>query len=78
MDIKKLVAMRLEVIYDSQATNRKLGRLLVGAPPLPPASLLLVVWESYMTPSRPEYTKMPPKIGRSSYFLIEKWPKRAF
>jgi hypothetical protein len=48
---KKLVAMQLEVIYDSQATNRKLGRFPVGAP-FPPASLLLVVWESYMSQIR--------------------------
>ncbi len=45
---KKYVAMRLKVIYDSQATNRKQGGLPVTAPP--PAALLLVAWESYITP----------------------------
>jgi hypothetical protein len=45
---------------------------------LPPVTLLLVTWESYMIPSWPEYTETPPKTGGSSYFLIEKSPKTAF
>jgi hypothetical protein len=28
-----------------------------------------------MTPSQPEYTKMPPETGGCSYFFIEKSPK---
>jgi hypothetical protein len=69
--------VRLEVTDDSQATNRKKGRLPVRAP-LPSAALLLVAWESYMTPSHPEYTKTPPQTGGSFYFLIEKSPETAF
>jgi hypothetical protein len=41
----------LGVIYDSQATNRDAaggGGALTGSPPC----FLLVIWESYMTPSR--------------------------
>ncbi len=42
---------RLGVIYDSQTTNRSvpgdMGDLAVS-----PACILLVAWESYMTPSR--------------------------
>jgi hypothetical protein len=40
--------------------------------------ILLVAWELYMTPSRLEYTKTPPQISGSSYFLIEKSIKTAF
>jgi hypothetical protein len=39
---------------------------------LPPAALLMVVLESYMTHRLPEYIKTPSKTGGSSYFLIEK------
>ncbi len=45
MAMKKCVAVWLGVIYDSQATNRKKGRLSVRAPLL--AALLLVGWELY-------------------------------
>jgi hypothetical protein len=31
-----------------------------------------------MTPHQPEYTKIPPQTGESSYYLIEKSPKTAF
>jgi hypothetical protein len=62
MTIKKFIAMWLGVIYDSP----------------PPAALLLVVLESYMTTSQPEYIKTPPQTGRSSSFLIEKSPKTAY
>jgi hypothetical protein len=31
-----------------------------------------------LTPSRPGYTKTPPKKDGSSHFLIEKLPKKAF
>jgi hypothetical protein len=31
-----------------------------------------------MTPSQPDYTKSPPKTSGSSYFLIEKLPKKAY
>jgi hypothetical protein len=41
MAIKKYVAVRLGVLYDSHATNQKQGGLPVRAP-LPPAALLLV------------------------------------
>jgi hypothetical protein len=47
--------MRLVVIYDVQATNKKQGGLPVRDPPPSPASLLLVAKESYMTPSRQKY-----------------------
>jgi hypothetical protein len=69
--------MQLGVIYDSQVTNRKQGGLPVRAA-LPPFALLLVAWESYMTPSQQENTKTLPKNGRSSYLLIEKLPKTVF
>jgi hypothetical protein len=58
--IKKCVAVRLGVIYDSQSTNTKQGGLPVKGP-LPHAALQLVAWESYMTLSQPQYTKTPPK-----------------
>jgi hypothetical protein len=74
---KKCVAMQLAVIYDSQVSYRKQGGLPVRAT-LPPFALLLVAWKSYMTPSQQEYTKTPPKNGRSSYLLIEKSPKTVF
>ncbi len=60
MAIKKCVAVRLEIIYDSQSTNTKQGGLPVRAP-LTRAALQLVAWESYMIPSQPQYTKTPPK-----------------
>jgi hypothetical protein len=74
---KKCVAVRLGVIYDSKATNRKQGVLPVFAPLLP-AILLWVAWETYMTPSRSEYTKTPTKTGGSSNCLIEKSPRTVF
>jgi hypothetical protein len=77
MAVKKCVAVWLEVIYDSQATNRKQGGLPVRAPLLS-ATFLMVAWESYMDPSQLEYTKTPPQTGGSSYFLIEKLPKTKF
>jgi hypothetical protein len=52
---KKCTAVRLEVIYDSQATNRKQGGLSVRAP-LPchtPVGHLGVIYDSQLT----EYTK---------------------
>jgi hypothetical protein len=74
---KKCAAVQLGVIYDSQPNNRKLGGL--PARTLTPSSaLLLVFWESYITPSQLEYTKMPPETGVFSYFLIEKSPKTTF
>jgi hypothetical protein len=76
MATKKCVAVGLRVIYDSQATNRKLGGLLARTPF--PSTLLLVVWESYMTPNRPEYTKTPPQTSGCSFLLIEKSPKTTF
>jgi hypothetical protein len=57
--------MRLEVIYDSHATNRKQGGLPVESPP--PAAFLLVAWESYMTPSQQEYTTPPPQTAKTLY-----------
>jgi hypothetical protein len=74
MVIKKCEAMRLAVIYGSQPTNRKQGGLPLRAS-LPPDAFLLVGWESYMTPSWPEYSKIPPQTGGSFYFLIKKSPK---
>jgi hypothetical protein len=56
--------------------NRKQERLPVRTS-LSLATLLLVAWESYMTPSRPKSTKTPPYTGGSFYFLIEKSPKTA-
>jgi hypothetical protein len=69
--------MLLGVIYDSQVTNRKQRRLPVRTS-LHPTAVLLVARESYLTPSRPEYTKTPPQTGGSLYFLIEKPHKTAF
>jgi hypothetical protein len=68
---KKCIAMRLEVIYDFQATNRKLEGLLPRTT-THSGTLLLVAWQSYMTPSRPEWTKIPPETGGCSYFFIKK------
>jgi hypothetical protein len=70
------VTVGLRVIYDSQGTNRKLGGLPARTPF--PGTLLLVVWESYMTPNWPEYTKTPPQTSGCSYLLIEKSPKTKF
>jgi hypothetical protein len=75
MAMKKCVAVRLVVIYDSQA-NWKQGGL--PEPPSHPAALLLDAWETCMTHSWPEYTKTPPKIGGISYLLIEKYLKTDF
>jgi hypothetical protein len=61
---KKCIAVRLGIIYDFQATNRKQGGLPVRAP-IPPTALLVVTWELYVTPSRPEYTKKPPQSDGS-------------
>jgi hypothetical protein len=59
--------MRLGVIYDSQATNRKQGGLPVRAP-LPPATLQLVHWESHMTPQLARKLKKPIKqVGTLSF-----------
>jgi hypothetical protein len=38
----------------------------------------LVAWESFMTPSCPEYTKTPTQTGGIPYILIEKSPKITF
>jgi hypothetical protein len=46
--------------------------------PTPCSALLLVSWESYMTPSWPKFTKIPPETSGYSYFLIDKSPKRTF
>jgi hypothetical protein len=56
MAIKWCIAAWLGVIYNSQATNRKLGGLPARTP-IPPRALLLVVLESYMIPSWPEEHK---------------------
>ncbi len=50
MGLKKCSAMRLEVIYDSQVTNRKQGRLLVRAPLSfsTPIGRLGVIYESQL------------------------------
>jgi hypothetical protein len=77
MAVKKCVAVRLGVIYDSQVTNNKQGGLPARTPK-PPVALLLVAWESYMTPSRPGYTKSSPQTGGCSYYFIEKSPKTTF
>jgi hypothetical protein len=76
-DHKKCIAIRLGVIYDSRATNRKQGGLPVRAPP-PPQSSYWLFGESCTTSSRPEYTKTPPQTGGSSYILIEKSSKTTF
>jgi hypothetical protein len=76
MAIKKCVAMRLGVINESRTTNRKQRGLPVKA--LSPTALLLVAWESHMTPSWQEYTKTPPETRESTYFFTDKSPKRAF
>jgi hypothetical protein len=68
MAIKKCKAVRLGITHDFLATNRKQGGLPVRAT-LPFAALLLVNWESYMTPVRPEYTKTLLQRDGSLYFL---------
>jgi hypothetical protein len=39
-----------------------------------PVGSLAVIYDSH----QPEYIKIPPQTGGSSYFLIEKSPKTAF
>ncbi len=76
MAIKKYIAVGLRVICDSQSTIRRQG----GHPardPLP-CCTPITNQESYMTPCRPKSTKIPPRTGGSSYFLVEKSPKSAF
>ncbi len=46
--------------------------------PLHPAALLLIAWESFMTPSWLEYTKTPPQTGGGFHFLIKKSHETAF
>jgi hypothetical protein len=71
MALKKWVAVRLGVIYGSQATTRKQGGLPASSP------LPRLRGSHILTPSRPEYTKTRPQTG-SSYLCIEKSPKTAF
>jgi hypothetical protein len=68
--------MRLGVIYDSQATNRKQGGLPVSPPPpcRTPIVRLGVIYDSQPTGIHKNTTKK----GRSSYFLIENSSKTAF
>jgi hypothetical protein len=73
---KRCIAMRLGVIFDYQATNGKQGGLPVKAPS--PGALILVAWESYITPSWPECTKTPTSTGGSTYILIEKSTRNTF
>jgi hypothetical protein len=77
MAIKKCVALQLGITYDSQTTNRKQGGLPARTHTTSGA-LLLVAWESYMTPTQPEYKKIPPETGLCCYFLIEKSPETMF
>jgi hypothetical protein len=77
MAIKKCTAMRLGVIYDFQATNRNLEGLL-SRTTTPSGTLLLVAWQSYMTTSQPEWTKIPPETGRCSSFFIKNHLKHLF
>jgi hypothetical protein len=76
MAIKKCIAVRLGVIFDSQATKRKQGGLPVRAPL--PTILLLFAWEPSMTTSQPGYTKTPLQTGGSFYILIEKLHKTTY
>ncbi len=78
MAIKMCVALWMGVIYASQVTNRKQGRLPMTAPLPPPAALLLITRESYTTPGRPVYRTTSPQTGGSLYILIRKSPKTAF
>jgi hypothetical protein len=60
---------------------KKFIALRLGLPvraPLPPTTLLLVAWESDMTPSLSEYIKTLQQTGGSFYILIGKLPKTAF
>jgi hypothetical protein len=68
--------MRLGVIYDSQAINKKQRGLPVRAPPLchTPTGHLGVIYGSQPAGIH----KTPPKTGGSSYFLVEKSPRTAF
>jgi hypothetical protein len=60
-----------DIGYRTPRRPTEAGRTPCESPASRPA-LLLVAWESYMTPSRPTYTKIPPQIGGNSYVLIEK------
>jgi hypothetical protein len=64
-------------MYDSQTTNRNQEGLPTRTP-TPSGALLLIAWDSYMTLSQPEYTKVPPDTSGYSYFLREKLPKTTF
>jgi hypothetical protein len=67
-DYKKCVAVRLGVIYDSQATHREQG---VSRTPI---SCLGVIHDSQPA----KLHKKPPQKGGSSYFLLEKLPETEF
>jgi hypothetical protein len=65
MAIKKFPTLRLGVICDSWAANRKLGGL-----PTPTCTPIC--------PLRVIYKKIPPQIGGCSYFFIEKSAIKTF
>ncbi len=71
---KKVIAVRLGFIYDQYRKHRVLPAITATLP----GALVLVAWESYMTPSWPEYTKTPPQRGLYAYFLIENCLKQHF
>ncbi len=52
--------------------------IYICSPPPPLGALLLVAWESYKPPSRPEYTKTTPLTGGCYYFLFIKSPNATF
>ncbi len=74
---KKVRCLALGITYDSQTTNRKQGGL-PSRTHTTSGALILVAWKSYMTPTQPEYKKIPPETGLCYYFLIEKSPETTF
>jgi hypothetical protein len=82
MAVKKCIDVRLGVIYDSLATNSKYPWQPIGSREdyleSPLSRRVHCIGRSYLTPSRPEFTKIPPQKGGSSNFLIEKSPKTAY
>jgi hypothetical protein len=78
MAIKKSVTVQLAAIYGSQAANRKQGGLGLPMKAPYPTALILVTWESYMTPSLSKYTKITLKTGGALTLRLKNFLKQHF
>jgi hypothetical protein len=75
--LKALTSKNFESINAFKSEEQSKAGRLPARTPTPSGKLLLVAWESYMTPCWPECTKIPPETGGYSNFLIEKLPNKA-